>query len=82
MGVVAILKLKPPLPLSKIYSKNQLKSIGKNTFFCAAIYSSKSTSKKWRIKLCSLRKIVGQRREIGGDRPSGLMLGMKTARGL
>ncbi|TAE75021.1 MAG: hypothetical protein EAZ73_29540 [Oscillatoriales cyanobacterium] len=37
MGIVKIFKLKSPLPLSKIYPINQPKSIGKNSFFCAAI---------------------------------------------
>ena len=37
MGILPKLKFRLPLPLSKIYSKNQLKSIGKNSFLCAAI---------------------------------------------
>jgi len=37
MGIVAKIKFTLPLPLSKIYPKNQLKSIGKNSFLCAAI---------------------------------------------
>jgi hypothetical protein len=32
MGMLAKLKFVLPLPLSKIYPKNQLKSIGKNSF--------------------------------------------------
>jgi hypothetical protein len=37
MGIVAKIKFISPLPLSKIYPKNQLKSIGKNCFLGAAI---------------------------------------------
>jgi hypothetical protein len=37
MGIVPKFKFMSPLPLSKIYSKNQLKSIGKNSFLCATI---------------------------------------------
>jgi hypothetical protein len=37
MGIVAKFKFMSPVPLFKIYAKNQLKSIGKNSFLCAAI---------------------------------------------
>jgi hypothetical protein len=37
MGILAKNKFMSPLPLSKIYPKNQLKSRGKNSFLCAAI---------------------------------------------
>jgi hypothetical protein len=37
MGIVPKFKFISPLPLSKIYPKNQLKSIGKNSFLGAAI---------------------------------------------
>jgi len=37
MGIVPKFKFISPLPLSKIYPKNKLKSIGKNSFLGAAI---------------------------------------------
>ena len=37
MGIVPKLKFILPLPLSQIYPKNQVKSIGKNSFLCAAM---------------------------------------------
>ncbi|MEG4210014.1 hypothetical protein [Microcoleus sp. S13_B4] len=37
MGIVPQFKFISPLPLSKIYPKSQFKSIGKNSFLCAAI---------------------------------------------
>lgn len=44
MGIFAKLKFMSPLPLSKIYPKNQLKSIGKNSFFCASIGNCESST--------------------------------------
>ncbi|MEG3972911.1 hypothetical protein QUA00_35720, partial [Microcoleus sp. T2B6] len=37
MGIVTKFKFMSPLPLSKIYPKNQQQSIGKNSFLYAAI---------------------------------------------
>jgi hypothetical protein len=44
MGIVTKFKFMSLFPLSKIYPKNQLKSIGKNSFLCATIWNCESST--------------------------------------